>query len=143
MATAARFLTARVVNIPRRPVKLRGGRPCTWVGGLAVVEALKTLHMGKALRIEIPPGLTYDTVRSGIYHAARVEQIAVRIARGDGEITTWQYRRERHEPKKAKAEMQCFYCGDPAEAWLKNRLIPVPDTDLFVPATVACCGECS
>ncbi len=80
--------------VQRPELVARGGRrPDGWMGGAGMMDAVERAPEGMAVRMALPEQVPYDRVRWGIYAAARLRQMPVRVVRQDGFVHVWRVQR--------------------------------------------------
>ncbi len=77
--------------VPQPPAGAgRGGRtPVGWMGGARVMAEVERAPQGMAVRMALPQAVPYDRIRWGIYAAARLRRLAVRVVRQNGFVHIW------------------------------------------------------
>ena len=76
--------------VPQPGEVQRGGRkPDGWMGGAQLMAEVERAPHGMAVRMALPQAVPYDRIRWGIYAAARLRRMAVRVVRQNGFVHVW------------------------------------------------------
>ncbi len=86
----ARRDEAALELVPQPREVQRGGRkPDGWMGGAQLMAEVELAPHGMAVRMALPQAVPYDRIRWGIYAAARLRRMAVRVVRQNGFVHVW------------------------------------------------------
>ncbi len=79
-----------ICDVQEIPAVQKGGRPpYGWEGGVCVLRQLAALPKGKARKIILRDGLTYNRVRYGLYGAAKLLKMKIHVSSGGHFVWVW------------------------------------------------------